>query len=122
VKALGDDDQVFKVQGQAVVASNLAGEKNRQAVALTLPEEAILDQPRRWFKLRLGLGRTETSAHQPLFGLRQEVLQLDRILLDLQSHPMGGHEEGHVPAITPLAHLYQIVSTQYIHAIPLLSV
>ena len=119
VKAVGDNHQLLKVKGQAVVVAahprHLGRDKDRQSVALTLPEEAILDQPGRGFEQCPGRRRTETiptaaRRRQALFCFVKQVFQPDRILPSLRPCPVRGHKDGHVPAITLLAQIFQVIS------------
>jgi hypothetical protein len=69
VKSVGDDDQLLQSEGQAVTASEIGREKDRQTIALVPPEQAILHKLRSGCKQCLCVGSAKTSCNQTLLSM-----------------------------------------------------
>jgi hypothetical protein len=92
VEPVGHHRQLGKVQGHPQGAPPAQPAVQGQAVALVLPEQAVVDQPPQRRQHTVNHRRPHPVGLQGFDRLAQQVLQPDGALLDLGAGAMGGQE------------------------------
>jgi len=93
VKAWGDDEQFFQVEGQAIGVKLPRRGKQRQAVARVPPKGGFVQERLGRFQHLPRHGGAQAGVDQPRFRLSQQVLEAKRVLLGLPAGAMGGHKD-----------------------------
>ncbi len=71
MKPVSDYYQFLKIDWKTVMTERLRGNKDRESVALMLPEGTVIHEPLRWFQQLLNLNCTKAGAEQLPFGFHQ---------------------------------------------------
>jgi hypothetical protein len=118
VEPVGHHRQLGKVQGDPQGPPPPRAAVQGQAVALVLPEQAVVHQPPQRRQDTVDHRRPDPIGLEGLGGLAQQVLEPDRGLPDLGSGATGGQEQrdGRSRALEHEA--LQIGSTDQIHGEP----
>ncbi len=90
MKAVGDNHELRESERQTEEAEHLRRDEDGETIALVLPEIIVLEQRQRRRQNLFRLVSPQSVPQQSLLRLLEDVLEADRVLLDLFSCSVRG--------------------------------